>query len=259
MIFAALLFWCVVSVGYGEPADKTKDAKVRRFGSVIGVKEKTLARYKELHAAVWPGVLKAIKTANIENYSIYLRKLPDGKHYLFGYFEYAGDDLDADMKTLKDDPIVQKWWKETDPLQTPFADRGEGNWWAGMEEVFHFDGPAYDKAKAKRFGSVIGVKEETLKRYVELHADVWPGVLKMLEKCNIRNYSIYLRKLPDGKRYLFSYFEYAGDDLDADMKTLKDDPIVQKWWKETDPLQIPFKDRGEGNWWVSMEEVFYQK
>ena len=34
----------------------------------------------------------------------------------------------------------------------------------------------------------------------------------MIQECNIRNYSIYYR---DG--YLFSYYEYVGDDYEADM------------------------------------------
>ncbi len=67
----------------------------------------------------------------------------------------------------------------------------------------------------KRYGHVIGVKEEKLQEYKELHAAVWPDVLDMITRCNIRNYSIYLRKLPDGKYYLFSYFEYIGDDFEG--------------------------------------------
>jgi hypothetical protein len=35
-------------------------------------------------------------------------------------------------------------------------------------------------------------------------------VLSMITECNIHNYSIYLRRLPDGNHYLFSYFEYTG-------------------------------------------------
>ena len=50
----------------------------------------------------------------------------------------------------------------------------------------------------KRYGSVIGLRPEKLDEYVRLHAAVWPNVLKMIRECNIRNYSIYLRRLPDG-------------------------------------------------------------
>ena len=67
----------------------------------------------------------------------------------------------------------------------------------------------------KRYGSVIAVRPEKLDEYVRLHAAVWPGVLAMIRQCNIRNYSIFLRRLPDGRHYLFSYFEYTGGDFDA--------------------------------------------
>ncbi len=41
-----------------------------RMGLCIGLKPEVIARYKELHAAVWPEVLAAITAANIRNYSI---------------------------------------------------------------------------------------------------------------------------------------------------------------------------------------------
>ena len=75
----------------------------------------------------------------MQNYSIYLRKLPDGNHYLFSYFEYVGDDFDGDMAKMADDPMTQKWWAVCEPCQEPLADRVEGEWWADMEEVFHLD------------------------------------------------------------------------------------------------------------------------
>ena len=109
----------------------------------------------------------------------------------------------------------------------------------------------------KRYGSVIGVKEETLEYYKNLHAEPWQGVLDNLKACNIHNYSIYLKKMDDGKYYLFSYFEYTGSNFDADMKTMAADETVKKWWKETDPCQFALKNRKEGEWWASMEEVFH--
>ena len=112
---------------------------MKRYGSVIGVKEEKLDEYKKLHAAVWPEVLSMIKQCNIENYSIYLRKFPDGNHYLFSYFEYTGDDLDADMAKMAADETTQKWWSVCEPCQQPLADRPDGKWWADMEEVFHCD------------------------------------------------------------------------------------------------------------------------
>ena len=110
----------------------------------------------------------------------------------------------------------------------------------------------------KRYGSVIGLNSEKLEEYVRLHAAVWPGVLAMIHQCNIRNYSIYLHRLPDGHHYLFSYFEYLGTDFDADMAKMAADPVTQKWWSLCEPCQAPLVDRRPGEWWAVMDEVFHQ-
>jgi len=110
----------------------------------------------------------------------------------------------------------------------------------------------------KRYGSVIGLRAEKLEEYKKLHAAVWPDVLKMIKACNIRNYSIYLRQMPDGKNYLFSYFEYVGKDFDADMAKMAADPTTQKWWAVCKPCQDPLPNRAKGEWWASMEEAFHQ-
>ena len=104
----------------------------------------------------------------------------------------------------------------------------------------------------KRFGMVIGVKLDKLEEYKRLHAAVWPGVLDMIRKCNIRNYSIYYK---DG--FLFSYFEYVGDDYQADMAQMAADPTTQKWWELCEPCQAPLETRGENEWWARMQEVFH--
>ncbi len=113
--------------------------QAQRYGMVIGVREEKLDEYKKLHAAVWPGVLKTIKDCNIRNYSIYLHQLDDGKYYLFGYFEYFGEDFKADMAKMAADPVTQKWWELCEPCQIPLSNREEGQWWSNMEEVFHLD------------------------------------------------------------------------------------------------------------------------
>lgn len=104
---------------------------------VIGLQPKKIDEYKKLHAAVWPDVLKMIRECHIQNYSIYLRQLDDGKHYLFSYFEYTGSDYAADMAKMAADPTTQKWWEVCIPCQKPLKTRASGEWWADMEEVFH--------------------------------------------------------------------------------------------------------------------------
>lgn len=109
----------------------------------------------------------------------------------------------------------------------------------------------------QRYGMVIGIKPEKIEYYKKLHAAAWPGVLKKIKECHIHNYSIYLKEVEPGKFYLFSYFEYTGKDFEADMAKMAADPLTQKWWKETDPCQIPISMHGPKEWWSRMEEVFH--
>ena len=46
---------------------------MKRYGMLIGIKPEKIEKYKKLHAAVWPDVLKKISECNIRNYSIYLK------------------------------------------------------------------------------------------------------------------------------------------------------------------------------------------
>jgi len=104
----------------------------------------------------------------------------------------------------------------------------------------------------KRYGMVIKLRPEKRAEYLDLHAHPWPGVLQMIEACHIRNYSIYLKD-----DFLFSYFEYTGDDYAADMARMAADPTTQAWWKLTDPCQEGLPTRQPGEWWAEMDEVFH--
>ncbi|GAC1424658.1 MAG: L-rhamnose mutarotase [Acidobacteriaceae bacterium] len=101
---------------------------------IIRLRPEAEAEYKRFHAAVWPEVLATIHLCNIRNYTIFLQN-----GVLFGYFEYIGQDFAADMARMAADPKTQEWWSIMNPMQDPFPDRGEGNWWTPMEEVFHTD------------------------------------------------------------------------------------------------------------------------
>lgn len=107
---------------------------MRRFGQVIGVRPEHVDSYVAHHAAVWPGVLATIRDCGIRNYSIF--RWGD---VLFSYFEYVGDDYAADTARMAADPVTQEWWALMEPMQEPVADRGEGEWWHSLPEVFHTD------------------------------------------------------------------------------------------------------------------------
>jgi L-rhamnose mutarotase len=110
---------------------------MKRYGMVIRLQPDKVDEYERLHAAVWPGVLARISACNLRNYSIFLQRLDDGRHYLFAYFEYSGSDFAADMARMAADPETQRWWKLTEPCQDPLATRAHGEWWTSMREVFH--------------------------------------------------------------------------------------------------------------------------
>ena len=109
---------------------------MRRVAQIIRLKPEAIDEYKHIHAEVWPDVLKRISACHIKNYSIFLR---EPENLLFAYFEYHGDDLKADMAAMADDEATQRWWKITDPMQTPLKTVEDGQWWAPADEVFHQD------------------------------------------------------------------------------------------------------------------------
>ena len=109
---------------------------MQRMGMVIGVKPEMIAEYKRRHAAVWPEVLALISDCNIRNYTIFLR---EPENLLFGYWEYHGNDISADMAKMAASPKNQEWWSFTIPCQQPLESRRQGEWWAMMEETFHHD------------------------------------------------------------------------------------------------------------------------
>lgn len=89
------------------------------------------AEYLELHSAVWPGVEAMITECGIRNFTIFVRG-----DVLFGYYEYVGDDYEADMAKMAADPKTQEWWAAVVPCMKPLTDDGP---WVDMKEVYHLD------------------------------------------------------------------------------------------------------------------------
>jgi len=127
--------WQQVFYNAGPPY---KGKPNKRLASVIGIAEKNILPYTQMHAAVWPGVLASIERCNIHDYSIYLGQPQPDQYLLFSYFEYVGDNFDKDMSSIGDE-VTQVWWTYTAPLQTPLPTRKPGEHWAAAEELFHID------------------------------------------------------------------------------------------------------------------------
>ncbi len=110
--------------------------KPRRMGMVIGIRPEKIGEYKALHATCWPEILQGLRDANIRNYTIFLR---EPENLLFGYWEYCGDDFEADMQSIAEQEVTQRWWSLCMPCQLPLSTRADNEHWAMMEEVFHLD------------------------------------------------------------------------------------------------------------------------
>lgn len=112
----------------------------------------------------------------------------------------------------------------------------------------------HDEPEVRRIGMVIGLRDDAVEDYRRLHADEEPGVRDLLSAYHIRNFSIFLQRLPDGRLYEFAYFEYTGVDLERDLAALDAEPRNVAWLARCDPMQVPLPGASS---WTRMEPVYY--
>ena len=108
----------------------------KRVGMIIGIKPERIAEYEALHADSHPGVRDLLREAHITNFSIFIRQLDDQRHYLFAFYDYTGENYEADMAKLAAEPRNKAWLAMTDPMQIPLSG---GTSWALMKEIYHND------------------------------------------------------------------------------------------------------------------------
>ena len=125
--------------------------------------------------------------------------------------------------------------------------------WLPMEQVFYHAGPERKPGKeARACAAITGLKPEMEMQYRTLHQTGWPGMLAAMDRANVNHFTLYLVDIGE-KLYLFYYFDYVGDDFAADMAGMAKDPVTQRWWKHTDPCQIPLP--GAKGIWTDMVPV----
>lgn len=106
--------------------------------------------------------------------------------------------------------------------------------------------------KTVRFGQLGRLKREKIEEYCALHAAAWPGVLKTITACNLRNYSIFIQD-----DLVFAYFEYIGSDYDGDMAKMAEDPVTQDWWTHTKPCFEQYAIDAGSEFYHDMRQIFY--
>lgn len=102
------------------------------YAMVTTIKPEKEREYRLLHEAVWPGVVDQMARGNNRNFSIFLVEIDDSI-YEFFYVEYVGSDQEKDSEMDRTDPANIRWWKLTDPCQTPLP--GAKGIWSMMGKV----------------------------------------------------------------------------------------------------------------------------
>jgi L-rhamnose mutarotase len=92
-----------------------------------------------------------------------------------------------------------------------------------------------------------GFREEYIKR----HAEIWPGLVALLKKEGIGNYSIFL---DEETNVLYAYQEQTGDSSSQDLGSTE---IVKKWWKYMSDIMETNADNSPVT--VPLEQVFYME
>src|SRR5262245_14188780 len=101
---------------------------------------------------------------------------------------------------------------------------------------------------------VVGIKREHIDEYQRIHADNYPGVRDLLAKYHLHNFNIFLQRMPDGHWYEFAYYEYTGEDFDADMAALDSETRNVEWHKLCDPMQVPLAG---ATGWTEMKSIYF--
>jgi L-rhamnose mutarotase len=188
-----------------------------RYASLIKLKPEWEERYIILHKHTFPGVLDRIRRSNIRNYSIFLN---DGM--LFSYWEYVGDDYDGDMAEIGRDVVTQDWWKLTDPMQEPLETRKNGERWASMDEIFHWN----EKSESSEKNGWIALSARILDGFeaklIESLKVAYPIMVETSDLKDIKNFSVYHK---DG--CLYSYFEFSNEDSGVDIQKFKSNLKVE--------------------------------
>lgn len=118
-------------INYIRASQKKGDA-ADRFAMVTRVQPEKEQEYRILHQTVWPGVVDQMVRGNYRDFSIFFVEIGD-ELYEFFHVDYVGTDSEKDGKMNSSDPCNLRWWKLTDPCQTPLP--GASGPWLMMDKI----------------------------------------------------------------------------------------------------------------------------
>ena len=105
----------------------------QRVCFLLKVRAERLDEYRARHAAVWPGMLSALRETGWHNYSLFLRD--DG--LLVGYFETPG--LESALSGMAAREVNARWQAEMAPFFEGLEGAAPDQGFLPLQEVFHLD------------------------------------------------------------------------------------------------------------------------
>ncbi len=104
---------------------------------------------------------------------------------------------------------------------------------------------------SKRIVLAINLKPEMSSKYLAMHRNPNPHVLRLLGEAGHTNYNIHMLG-----NHLVASFDYTGKDLEVDRLWLRSQPELQSWMSETVDCQTPIEPNISGSWWATMDQIF---
>ena len=106
---------------------------MKRFAFKMFLKPGCEEEYERRHAALWPELIRQIKEAGVQNYSIYWDR---DTNILFGYQEVAeGASNTQDVSAA--DAVTLRWWEYMKDLMQTHPDNSPVT--VPLREVLHLD------------------------------------------------------------------------------------------------------------------------
>lgn len=96
------------------------------------------------------------------------------------------------------------------------------------------------------------LRPEKIEEYCELHAHPTPGLMQVLAETHVANYSIFLHG-----DLVFSYFEYTGENYEADMARQAAHPEMQAWWRRSRPCFVKYAIEPDCEYTPTIRQVFF--
>jgi L-rhamnose mutarotase len=101
-----------------------------------------------------------------------------------------------------------------------------------------------------RYAFKLRIKADAVEEYEREHQRVWPELLAKLKEVGISDYSIFRRGQDLVLTLRVDDFDKAWDELDRD-------PVNLRWQEFMSRLFEPVPDKGSGERFAMLREVFY--